>query len=278
MRTGLLSVALIGLVAVAPAMADIGAISLLLSSTDDNGANDNNTAVGIIQYKSAPAAIPVTVKFSATTKGATVTNYGVFGIFGTINGTALGDNSAKTMTLNTTFKKAMGVSVSSPAPGWNGPQGLGFDVLASGGTGGISNITGFGAAQASSASGADFGNLDAKFAGHPAGSHPTVAANSRTGVPSPLMAATEQFAGAVGPVTFATGSLVPAAMTQGITYQINVVGSGSLYSLVGTDWQTVAADSVTGSQLLISVVPEPSSLLLLSPMALLGLRRRRATA
>jgi hypothetical protein len=261
--------AFVGLLPSAMLAADIGTVTEFLSSPMDGGAQDlDHVADGILTLANTtvfPITIPVTVGFSATTGGVDGGNSGVAGLFMTLNGSAVGDNSGRSMVLNSTFKKPMGVSsvtgTSSSIVNWVGPQGLGFDLQSSEGTGGVGKIETFGGVQ-SLPDQMDFGSLDAQYAGHLAGIHPTVATNAGLPLPS-----NEQYEKSVGPVTVATGNLVIGGFGD-----IDLEGSGVLWVSGGG---AVEMASFVGDALSIIPIPEPGTLVMLGLGSLAFLRFRR---
>jgi hypothetical protein len=301
MRKSFLSLTIL-LVAALPAMADIGAVTLYITSPDDNSVLDLNPAVGIIDYGTGaiPDQIPVDIWWAATTEGIDGANVGIFGAFHNLTGTAIGDNSnlnAMTYSGSTLvpvpgaptmgqfaywgFGSDMG-SYDAKSKKYKGPHGLGFNGLTDNGTGQADGIYGFGASQVTTAGSQDFSNLDAKWVGHPTGSHVAVTYDARNKL-TPLLTATEIYEAAAS--DFYNGSFDPVADPAGpgvhaYTGVINLTGNPGWLNLRGSaslwvaDGSATASAATTGADLLI--LPEPTTIGLLAPLALFLVRRRRA--
>lgn len=282
MRMKVVSLTVICLVAALPAMADIGTVSMSLHVGEDNGPNDLNPAVGIMEYvdcASVPLALTTLVDFSATTTGPDGPNVGVFGIYADLYSAPqlLCDQSANVATLDTYFGWPLGFYTPFPPPGsWGGPYGLGFDAVVSAGTGDTCGIYGFGASQTSTPGTEHFGYYDAQYAGHPMAPH--VAKPMASGLP---LAANDMYTRAVGDVVLATATLTTCCPGPG-TYYLVVDATANLWGGAGSNPSAVFPlggnvydAAVNPAMIEIIVLPEPSTLILLAP-ALLALRRRRA--
>jgi hypothetical protein len=252
---------------------DIGAVVFLLSSPHDNSTLDSNPATGVIEYTTLPGTVPVTVKFTATTSGPLGSNNGAMALYANLTGSALAAQTSQ-MTIDPTFKRDMYTSVHTSYSSYSmlGPVGLGFDAAANLGAlvgpGGENGIFGFGASQVSNIGSVDFQYLDARYVGHPAGSH-DVFGSPITPVFKPGgLDPDEQYYRAVGPVTAFTGTL-------------DLAGVGTITLNGGVDLWVPGGDNTgeaatTASSLVITLIPEPASALVLIAPILLRLGRRRS--
>lgn len=209
----------------APAMADIGSVSLFISSPDDGSGLDlDGTVNGVIDYGIGliPATVPIQIGFSATSSGTSGPNNGVQGVVIDTTGSALAGILQTALIPDPVFTNLAFLG------------GLGFDLLPNGTTGAVGIIAGAGNAQA--LPGSWNAVLDADFVGH------------------------------AGNVPIASGP----ATVNGQSGTIDVAGNANLWTI--GHGSSVPATAITGASL--TIIPEPTTALLLAP-ALLVLRRRR---
>ena len=245
MRKTFLCLAVAALMA-SPALADFGTFTLDVKGSIDGGA----TWVDSVCLPTCdPMSVQIQVWGSATTGGTEGTNNGVQAIYFDILGTCLDSVMQSPLVLTKAFSKMY-----IPYTNTN----LGYDTLATGGTGGHGIIAGVGGAQAAPP-GPGYYDMPGAF---------TPAAPAASGQP---------------PVLIATGTV----MTNGQCVEPCPPAVGCPPDYVGcwvgtagnaTAWKwdgNAGSMNIVDDQFWICTIPEPTTLIFLAP-ALLALRRRRS--
>jgi hypothetical protein len=187
--------------------------------------------------------LPVEIYFSATTSGAEGSNNGVSAIFMNLTGPAITGVMQNSVALASYF-------TSSVADG-----GLGFDLIAAPGTPGLGEIAGLGAAQALPY---DQGQFPFEF--DLSRDAPNVGHSGNV---------------LLGTVTLNLASLAPGTVSS--VHGANVAGQANLWEMGfhHTYAATVTPDHLGIDDLVINVLPEPTTLSLLALVGLAALRPRR---
>ena len=218
-----------------PTFADIGTVTMDIKVSDDGGLTFVDSLSYDLNVDTVPSSLLVAVSAGATASGVDGSNNGVQGLYFDLVGDALGTVTQSALTVKVAFRKA-----------WS--PNMGFDKFTSGGTFDTVNggLVGIGGAQA-----APPGPLPDDMAG----------------------AFTPNAAGIKG-LPFASvivdGSLALASLGIG-SYAISTDASATMWEMAGT----AATAGMVNDTVLITVTPEPVTLLMLAPGLLLAMRRRR---
>ena len=246
MRKTFLTLAVAAMVA-SPALADFGTFSLDIKGSIDGGATWHDS---LLLPDCSATSVQIQVWGSATTGGTEGTNNGVQAIYFDILGSALDSVMQSSLTLNPVFTKLYNPYYYA--------FNLGFNTLATGGTGGHGIIAGAGGAQAAPP-GPGVGDMPGAFTPNAAGAK---------GIPPVLIA--------TGTVTTNGQCLEPVPPAVGappdyVGSWIGTAGNATAWKFDGN----AGSMTIVDDQFWIATVPEPTTLIFLAP-ALLALRRRRS--